>query len=91
MTNLPIDDDTLNDWLGDLERKKERIRAQSKQVASYIKSNEQFEEWFYQIEGFGFRAERFYSDCEYGNTECLRNWLKAAYDLGFEAGRGVRD
>jgi hypothetical protein len=73
------------------EAKRERIREQSKQVANYIQTNEKFEDWFYEMEGFGFRAERFYNDCEYGNNECLRNWLKAAYDMGFEAGRGVCD
>ncbi len=78
---------------GDNEIKeiRQRIREQSKTVATYIENNEKFENWFYEIEGFGFRSERFYNDCEYGNNECLRNWLKAAYDLGFEAGRSVRD
>jgi hypothetical protein len=65
---------------------KARIREQSKTVATYIETNEQFEEWFYEIEGFGFRAERFYNDCEYGNTECLRDWLLTAWQLGYEAG-----
>jgi hypothetical protein len=65
---------------------KARIREQSKTVANYIASNEKFENWFYEIEGFGFRSERFYSDCEYGNNECLRNWLLTAWQLGYEAG-----
>ena len=73
------------------EEIKQRIRTQSKEVASYIETNEQFEEWFYELEGFSFRAERIYDDCERGDSEQIKGWLKTAYDMGFKAGRSVRD
>jgi hypothetical protein len=87
MTDLPIDDDTLNDWLGDLDRKKARIRAQSKQVAYYLESNEKFDEWFREIEGFHIREERFWDDCDQGNPEALFSWVRWAFHLGYEAGK----
>jgi hypothetical protein len=91
MTNLPIDDNTLDEWLKDLDKKKARIRAQSKQVASYIESNEEFYEWFDEIEGFHIREERFWDDVDRGNPEALFEWLRWAFHMGFEAGRSVCD
>lgn len=87
MTELPIDDETLEEWLGDLDRKKARIRAQSKQVASYIESNEEFYEWFDEIEGFHIREERFWDDVDRASPEALFNWVRWAFHLGYEAGR----
>jgi hypothetical protein len=87
MIDLPINDDTLNEWLGDLDRKKARIRAQSKQVAYYLESNEEFYEWFDEIEGFHIREERFWDDCDRGNPEALFNWVRWAFHLGYQAGK----
>ena len=91
MTELPVDDETLDNWLRDLDRKKERIRAQSKNVASYIASNEKFYEWFDEIEGFHIREERFWDDCERGDEQELFQWLRWAFHLGYEAGRAHND
>ena len=45
---------------------------------------EAFYAWFYELEGFGFRAERLLDDL--GNNEELYDkmlpWLKAAYEIG---------
>ncbi len=62
---------------------KARIREQSRTVATYMKTNEQFENWFYEIEGFGFRAERFYSDCEYGKQRMPPKLAQSSLRLGF--------
>jgi hypothetical protein len=45
---------------------------------------EAFYAWFYKLEGFGFRAERFLDDLG-GNEELydkMLPWLKAAYEIG---------
>jgi len=45
---------------------------------------EAFYAWFYELEGFGFRADRMFDDL--GNNEELYDkmlpWLKAAYEVG---------
>lgn len=56
-----------------------------------------FDNWFYEIESFGSRAERFYEDVdqwmldyqEDPNTMGImvaRNWLRAAYEQGHKDG-----
>lgn len=44
-----------------------------------------FEDWFYELEGFGLRAERFYDDFIDGDMEKMIKWLEAAYDSGKES------
>ena len=87
MSDLPIDDKTLDKWLGERDNKKERIRIQSKQVATYITSNEAFYDWFDELEGYHIREERFWDDCERGESGVLFEWLRAAFAVGYEAGR----
>jgi hypothetical protein len=41
---------------------------------------EKFEDWFYEIEGFHVRAERFWVECE--NRDFLLEWMKASYEAG---------
>jgi hypothetical protein len=55
-----------------------------------------FEDWFYEIENFGLRAERFYCDLDNYATQDLSlesrqvidkaivSWLRAAYNVGRE-------
>ena len=84
---LPIDDETLEEWLGDLDAKKARIRVQSEQVASYIESNDQFYDWFDELEGFHIREERFWDDCDRGDSKDLFEWVRWAFHMGYEAGK----
>lgn len=44
---------------------------------------EAFEDWFYEQEGFGIRAER--APCTADNPEIFE-WIKTAFEVGFEAG-----
>jgi len=46
----------------------------------------EFDEWFYGIEGFGCRAERLFADLEYDGQkyDLVIEWLKAAYRVGRE-------
>jgi hypothetical protein len=87
MTELPVDDETLKQWIEDLDEKKARIRAQSKQVATYIESNDEFYNWFCEVEGFHIREERFWDDCERGDSKELFEWVRWAFHLGYEAGK----
>jgi len=49
-----------------------------------------FDEWFYGIENFSLRAERFYDEIDPDSrtdTKALVSWLRAAYEVGYEHGR----
>jgi hypothetical protein len=78
MTNLPIDDATLDEWLRDLPLK---------QVTTYTESNDEFYAWFDTIEGFTIREERFWDDCERGEKGVLFEWLRAAFEVGYQVGK----
>ena len=43
-----------------------------------------FDEWFYETEGFGVRAERLFADLEYDGRkyDLVVEWLKSAYLVG---------
>lgn len=49
-----------------------------------------FNEWFYELEGFALRSERFYEDLEHSKEQSptrILEWLKAAYEVGLEEGK----
>lgn len=46
-----------------------------------------FDDWFYEMEGYGFRAERFWDDFETKNHAAMMEWLKTAYKMGYEEGQ----
>ena len=41
-----------------------------------------FEDWFYEMEGFHIRAERFWTDYEMQNRDAMIEWLKISYQMG---------
>lgn len=45
-----------------------------------------FDDWFDELEGYGFRSERFFSDAKcpdpFHKNEILREWMKTAWELG---------
>lgn len=48
-----------------------------------------FEQWFYEQENFGLRAERFHDELEAWRdgklpTMFVVNWLRAAYNVGYD-------
>jgi hypothetical protein len=51
-----------------------------------------FEEWLNESEGFSLRMERAYDDLvvnpkdEVDNWQNIKQWLKGAFDAGYEAG-----
>ena len=51
-----------------------------------------FDDWFYRLEGFGLKAERFYDDLEvfaHTDPDVIKQWLKAAFEAGVEMQRNI--
>ena len=46
-----------------------------------------FDDWFYEMEGFGFRAERCASDFDSQNWTAMVEWLRTAYQTGYESAK----
>lgn len=60
--------------------------------------NPQFDKWFNELEGYGFRSERFYCDLDsfgisyknqdfnrekyYESQIMMKKWLEAAFEVG---------
>jgi hypothetical protein len=51
-----------------------------------------FEDWLNELEGYSLRGERAYDDLvlhpkdEIDNWKTIKQWLKGAFDAGYEAG-----
>lgn len=45
---------------------------------------EGFEDWFYEMEGFHIRAERFWDDVASQDQKSILGWLRTAYQMGYE-------
>ena len=49
-----------------------------------------FEDWFYEMEGFHIRAERFWTDYDYAkeskDNKSMVEWLRSAFQVGYEQG-----
>lgn len=54
---------------------------------------EKFDEWFYEVEGFGMRSERLQAELGSYDAEFVRvkEWLHAAYMVGREEGDQIAD
>lgn len=48
---------------------------------------EAFDRWFYELEGFHVREERFWDAVDRRDTGELLDWLQVAFQLGYKAGR----
>ena len=50
-----------------------------------------FEDWFYEMEGYSFRSERFCDDFDFASKtndyQVIIKWLQAAYQVGYEEGQ----
>jgi hypothetical protein len=49
--------------------------------------NKGFDDWFYELEGFVFRSERFWDDFESKNRDSMLEWMRTAYQMGYEEGQ----
>lgn len=60
-----------------------------KPMNNITETEEIFEEWFNELEGFSYRSERFWDDFYYasrsGDTKSMTNWLKTAFQVGYDA------
>jgi len=69
-----------------LEIAEERQSMNAKQ----LEIDRQFDEWFYELEGFVFRSERFWDDFDYAkdskDTQSMVQWLRTAFEMGYDAG-----
>ena len=50
-----------------------------------IELNQQFDEYFHQLEGFCLRSERFYEDVKTADPDMMTRWLRAAFMQGAES------
>ena len=54
-----------------------------------------FDDWFNELEGFSFRSERFIIDAKcpdpFKKREILTEWLKTAWELGYESAKEAKD
>ena len=52
-----------------------------------------FDEWFYEVEGFGMRSERLQTELGSHDVEFIqvKEWLHAAYMVGREEGDQIAD
>jgi len=46
-----------------------------------------FDDWFYEMEGYGLRAERFWSDYDAKDQIAMMKWLRTAHQMGYEEGQ----
>ena len=46
-----------------------------------------FDDWFYELEGFSFRAEHFWGDFDAKNQIAMVEWLRTAYRMCYEEGQ----
>jgi len=51
--------------------------------------NKGFDDWFYELEGFVFRSERFWDDFESKNRDSVLEWMRTAYQMGYEEGQSL--
>jgi len=45
-----------------------------------------FDDWFWELEGFHIRSERFWDDVESNRREEIYKWLQTAYEMGYNEG-----
>jgi hypothetical protein len=69
------------------EEKRQRIKEQSKQVATYIQAQNEITNFLDELEGFHFVREVFCDDIDRRDYEEIEKWLIAAWELGYEAGK----
>jgi len=78
-------DETLtHEEMLEIAEKRESINAKKLEI------DKQFDEWFYELEGFVFRSERFWDDFDYAkdfkDTQSMVKWLRTAFEIGYDAG-----
>ncbi len=73
------------------EEKRQRIREQSRTVATYLQAQNEISNWLDELEGFHFVRERFCDDVDRREYKQIEKWLITAWELGYESGRNSVD
>lgn len=47
----------------------------------------EFDDWFYEVEGYGLRSERFWFNIDSKNNEIIKKWLQSAFEMGYNLGK----
>ena len=76
-------------WLGE-EPTPEELKYLEQQNNLRLDIKKLFDEWFYEMEGYCFRSERFWGDFDYakesGDMKSMVKWLRAAFQIGYDRG-----
>lgn len=84
-----IDPSLLEDWMNEplSEEKRKELEILNSQK---LEVKKQFDEWFYELEGFSFRYERFWDDFDYAkdskDNRSIVKWLRSAFEVGYYSG-----
>lgn len=46
-----------------------------------------FDDWFYELEGYHIRAERFWDDFASQDQKLMLEWVRTAYEIGYGEGQ----
>jgi len=46
-----------------------------------------FHDWFWELEGYHIRSERFWDDVENNRKREIYEWLQTAYEMGHDEGK----
>ena len=88
--NYIPDEEVLTDWLGEAPAP-DKLEYLEQQNARCIEIRKKFDDWFYELEGFAFRSERFWDDFDYAkdskDTQSMVKWLRTAYEVGYNEGQ----
>jgi hypothetical protein len=49
--------------------------------------NKEFDEWFWELEGYHIRSERFWDDVDHNRREQIYEWMQTAFEVGYAAGQ----
>ena len=85
-----IDHNTLEDWLGEAPSP-DKLEYLEERNTRRLEIKKQFDDWFYEMEGYCFRSERFWDDFDYvkdsKENQIIVKWLRASFQVGYDAGQ----
>jgi hypothetical protein len=47
----------------------------------------EFDNWFWEMEGYHIRSERFWDDFDNNRRSEIYKWLQTAFEMGYNAGQ----
>lgn len=49
--------------------------------------NKDFDDWFWELEGYYIRSERFWDDVDNNRKKEIYEWMQTAYEMGYNAAK----